>query len=50
MKSSIEDKLMEKYQGEMSQYAPDMDKMWDRIESGLEERSPRAKKMVIHCR
>lgn len=50
MKSSFEDKLMEKYQGEMSQYAPDMDKMWDRIESGLEERSPRAKKIVMHSR
>lgn len=50
MKSSFEDKLMEKYQGEMSQYAPDMDKMWDRIESGLEERFPRAKKIVMHSR
>ncbi|MBP0963750.1 MAG: hypothetical protein J5999_00470 [Oscillospiraceae bacterium] len=50
MKSSFEDKLMEKYQGEMSQYAPDMDKMWDRIEAGLEERSPRAKKIVMHSR
>ena len=50
MKSSFEDKLMEKYQGEMSQYAPDMDKMWDRIESGLEERSPRAKKIVLHSK
>lgn len=50
MKSSFEDKLMEKYQGEMSQYAPDMDKMWDRIESGLEKRSPRAKKIVMHSR
>ncbi len=50
MKGSFEDKLMEKYQGEMSQYAPDMDKMWDRIEAGLEERSPRAKKIVLHSR
>ncbi|MCI7350070.1 MAG: hypothetical protein MSH60_04865 [Ruminococcus sp.] len=50
MKSSFEDKLMEKYQGEMSQYAPDMDKMWDRIEAGLEERSPRAKKIVMHSK
>lgn len=50
MKGSFEDKLMEKYQGEMSQYAPDMDKMWDRIEAGLEERSPRAKKIVMHSR
>lgn len=50
MKSSFEDKLMEKYQGEMSQYAPDMDKMWDRIESGLEERSPRARKIVMHSK
>lgn len=50
MKSSFEDKLMEKYQGEMSQYAPDMDKMWDRIEAGLEERSPREKKIVLHSK
>ena len=50
MKSSFEDKLMEKYQGEMSQCAPDMDKMGDRIESGLEERSPRAKKIVMHSK
>lgn len=50
MKGSFEDKLMEKYQGEMSQYAPDMDKMWDRIEAGLEERSPRERKIVMHSR
>ncbi len=50
MKGSFEEKLKDTYQSEMSQYAPDMDKMWEKIEGNLTERPPRTKKIVMHSR
>ena len=49
MKSSLENKLKTEYLNELSRSAPDMDKLWERIESDLPER-PKAQKIRVSRR